>query len=318
MRDPFVISGVTVKAGSIARVEIPVARLVTQTQVSLPVTVLHGRKDGPRLWLSAAIHGDELNGTEIIRRVLKRVRVENLKGTIVAAPVVNVFGFIDQSRYLPDRRDLNRSFPGSARGSLAARLAHLFITEVVEQCTHGIDLHTGSNNRTNMPQIRADLKDPETRRCAQAFSAPLMIRSKSIKGTLRGAACKRGIPIILYEAGEPLRFDPPSIRVGVAGVIRVMQEIKMLGSPKKQHECRSLEVTSTKWIRASRSGIVHLDVGLQDRVQKGQHIADMHDTFGDVVARIKSTVSGIVIGHTTNPLVNRGEAVVHVAETPVT
>jgi len=313
-REPFEISRVRVEPGTAQRVEIPVARLVTQTQLSLPVTVLHGKRDGPRLWLSAALHGDELNGTEIIRRVLKRIRPARLRGTVVAVPVVNVFGFLEQSRYLPDRRDLNRSFPGSARGSLAARLAHLFLTEIVGRCTHGIDLHTGSNNRINMPQTRADVDHPETRRCAEAFSAPLMIRAKTIPGSLREAARKRGIPIVVYEAGEPMRFDTRSISVGVSGVVRVMQELGMLRAPSRKAECRSITIRKTRWLRASRSGIVHLDVGLRDRVEADQVVAHMYDTFGDPISRLRSTLGGIVIGHTLNPLVNRGEAVIHVAE----
>ena len=316
-RAPFEIGPHSVAPGTVAKVELPVARLVTQTRIGLPVCVLHGRKDGPRLWISAALHGDELNGTEIIRRVLKRVRVERLAGTIIAVPVVNVFGFVEQSRYLPDRRDLNRSFPGSAQGSLAAQLAHLFLTEVVERSTHGVDLHTGSNHRINLPQIRANLAHKETRRIAEAFSAPLMIRAKAIAGSLRGAAGKRGIPIVVYEAGEPMRFNPRSIRSGVAGVMRVIQELGLLRGPKRPHECRSLEVRKTKWLRATRSGIVHLEVGLQDRVEKGQVVATMHDTFGDVVGSIRSPLSGLVIGHTTNPLLNRGEAAIHVAELSV-
>ncbi|MFW6198438.1 MAG: M14 family metallopeptidase, partial [Acidobacteriota bacterium] len=163
----FEIGGERVAPGETRRLDLPVARLPTQQMLSLPVKVLHGSRPGPRLWLSAAIHGDEVNGVEIIRRVLDAVRPEELAGTVVAVPIVNVFGFVQQSRYLPDRRDLNRSFPGSRRGSLAARLARLFLTEVVERCSHGIDLHTGSLHRSNLPQVRGDLDDPETRRCAE-------------------------------------------------------------------------------------------------------------------------------------------------------
>ena len=299
--------------GEVRRLELPVARLVTQTTVTLPLTVMHGKSDGPRLWISAALHGDELNGTEIIRRVLRRVKVERLKGTLIAAPVVNVFGFLAQSRYLPDRRDLNRSFPGAKSGSLAGRLANLFLTEVVDRCTHGIDFHTGSNNRINLPQIRANLEDAEIRRCAEAFSAPLMIQAKPRKGSLRYTADKRGIANILFEGGEPLRFNRRSIAVGVNGAVRVMQEIGMLKAPRKPRPCGSLETNRTKWIRASRSGIVHPQVGLKDFVKKNEVVAQMHDVFGDVVAELRSPLTGLVLGLTTNPLVNRGEAVMHVA-----
>jgi predicted deacylase len=185
---PLRIGDTLVQPGSTGRVDLPVARLPTQTHLSLPVAIIHGARPGPTLWLSAALHGDEIGGVEIIRRVLSRVSAPRLDGSLIAVPIVNVFGFISQSRYLPDRRDLNRSFPGSARGSLAARLAHLFMTEVVKQCTHGIDLHTGSSHRRNLPQIRADLDDPDTRRIATAFGATVMIHSRVRDGSLREAA----------------------------------------------------------------------------------------------------------------------------------
>jgi len=314
MQSPFEIGGATVAPGETRRVELPVARLVTQTRLTLPIVVMHGKREGPRLWLSSAIHGDELNGTEIIRRVLGRVKVERLRGTLVAAPVVNVFGFLAQSRYLPDRRDLNRSFPGTARGSLAARLANLFVTEVVARCTHGIDLHTGSNNRINLPQIRANLDDPVVEHLARSFGAPLMIQAKDIAGSLRETAKKRGIPIIVYEAGEPMRFDENSIALGVVGIVRAMQALGMLRAPKRPPASKSVAVRTTRWLRAGRSGIVHLDVGLHARVEPNQVVAHMHDAIGEAVGEVRSPVPGVVIGHTNNPLVNRGEAVVHIAE----
>ncbi|MGB7414474.1 MAG: succinylglutamate desuccinylase/aspartoacylase family protein, partial [Thermosynechococcaceae cyanobacterium] len=214
--------------GQRQQIDLPVARLPTQTLLSLPITVINGTRPGPRLWLSAAIHGDELNGVDIIRQVLEQVKPKKLCGTLLAVPIVNVFGFIEQSRYLPDRRDLNRSFPGSTRGSLAGRLAHLFMTEVVNHCTHGIDLHTAANHRTNWPQIRANLDDAETYRCAKAFNAPLMLHSNTRDGSLRQAAAQQGIPVLLYEAGEALRFDADAIQVGVTGILQVMALLEML------------------------------------------------------------------------------------------
>jgi predicted deacylase len=310
----FEIAGVSVPSGARTQVEIPVARLVTQVLLSLPVIVLHGKKAGPRLWLSAAIHGDELNGTEIIRRVLARVRPERLRGTLVAAPVVNVFGFMEQSRYLPDRRDLNRSFPGSAKGSLAARLAHLFLREVVDRCTHGLDLHTGSNRRTNLPHLRCDLDDDETRACAEAFRAPVMIHGTQPHGSLREAAGKRGKIVLVYEAGEPHRFNTRAIGIGVAGTMRLLQHLGMLPAPKERRRGGSVEVRRTYWLRAPRSGIAQLHVRLGQQVAEGDKLVVMHDTFGNVVARVKATGDGIVLGHTTTPLAHRGEAVVHIAE----
>ena len=228
------IADTPVSPGRRQRIEIPVAKLPTETWMSILVDVVHGSAPGPCLWLSAAIHGDELNGVEIIRRVLEQVTPDKLHGCLISVPIVNVFGFIEQERYLPDRRDLNRSFPGSSTGSLAARLANLFMTEVVSHCTYGIDLHTGSNHRANLPQIRGNLVDPETRRCAEAFAAPVMIHAETRDGSLRHAATAKGIHVLLYEAGEPMRFDADAIEIGTEGVMRVMAAFNMIRLPKRK------------------------------------------------------------------------------------
>jgi predicted deacylase len=318
----FEIQGMTIAPGQRQRLELPVARLPTDTMMSLPITVINGAHPGPRLWLSAAIHGDEINGVEIIRQVLTQVNAKQLRGTLVTAPIVNVFGFIEQSRYLPDRRDLNRSFPGSPRGSLASRLAHLFMQEVVSRCTHGIDLHTASHHRTNWPQIRANLHDAETRRCAQAFGAPLIIHAATRDGSLRQAAAKKNIPILLYEAGEALRFDPEAIRVGVEGVLRVMSLLGMSpplsppaarGADRPQGTIVPLEVSDTKWVRTPCSGILHSEVTLGQRVTKKQKLGVVADAFGDKPVKIVAPFKGIVIGATQNPLVNQGDGIFHIA-----
>ncbi|MGH7163702.1 MAG: succinylglutamate desuccinylase/aspartoacylase family protein [Planctomycetota bacterium] len=313
MRGPLEIGGRSIAPGERKRVEVPVARLFTQTMLSLPVTVVHGAREGPRLWLDAAIHGDELNGAEIIRRVLERVQPAALAGALIAVPVVNVVGFIHQSRYLPDRRDLNRSFPGSARGSLAARLAHLFLTEIVQRCTHGLDLHTGSLHRANLPQVRANLDDPETARCAKAFGAPITLHARAIKGSLREAAARLKLPILVYEAGEPLRFDEEAIRAGVAGILRVMKALGMTRGPSRRRAPKTLLVRRTAWVRTHGSGIFHLKARLGRRVKAKQDLGVVLDAYGDAGFRLQAPCRGIVIGHTNNPLVHRGDAVVHVA-----
>lgn len=300
--------------GTQVKVDIPVAQLPTETMLSLPVTVIHGRKPGPRLWLSAAIHGDEINGVEIIRRVMKLIRPSRLRGTLIAVPVVNIFGFIEQSRYLPDRRDLNRSFPGSARGSLAARLASLFMHEIVYHCTHGIDLHTAAIHRINLPQIRANLEDPQTYAFARAFGAPIMIHAAMRDGSLRQAAAKRGIPVLLYEGGEALRFNADAIAVGVAGILRVLNALEMYGTQEESWCSLSLESHSTKWVRASRGGVLHLETHLNQSVHKRQHLGFIGDAYGDKSVAIRSPLDGVVIGHSQNPLVNQGDGIVHIAE----
>jgi predicted deacylase len=309
----FEIGSERVSPGKLKRLELFVARLPTGTRLSLPLIVVHGKRPGPRLWLSAAIHGDEINGVEIIRRVLQEVDPQTLRGTLVAAPVVNVFGFIQQSRYLPDRRDLNRSFPGSARGSLASRLAHLFMSEVVSRCTHGIDLHTGSHHRVNLPHVRADLDDPETARLARAFGSRVMVRAALRDGSLRAAAKERGIPVLLYEAGEALRFGDEAIQSGVQGVLRVLSVLGMRALGDVPRRKTTLVAKRTLWVRARRSGIFHLEAELGRRVRQDDEIGFIADASGESSNRVRARAEGLVIGCTANPLVNRGDALVHIA-----
>jgi len=316
-RDKLAIGGVDCPPGQETRVELNVARLATGTWVTIPITVLRGSRPGPNLWLSAAIHGDELNGVEIVRRVLPKIPVDKLRGNVIGVPIVNVFGVLLQSRYLPDRRDLNRSFPGSARGSLASRLAHLFMTEIVAQCQYGIDFHTGSNHRTNYPQLRVDLDDELTNELAMAMRMPITIHSPSRDGSLRAVASKsNGCRVLLYEAGETLRFDRQAIRIGERGTFRVLKQLGMLkkipNGMGRDHPTRI--VRESRWIRASRGGILIVDVSSGEDVSAGQTLARITDTFSSDEHVIKAPHDGVVIGLTTNPLVNRGDAIAHLAQ----
>jgi len=314
-RSPLEIGGSTVKAGSRAQVEIPVSRLITGAEMSVPVVALHGKSDGPFVWLSAAIHGDEINGVEIVNQVLGELNPKTMSGTLFAAPVVNLYGFITGDRYLPDRRDLNRSFPGSRKGSLAGRIAHLFMTEIVERCELGIDLHTASDHRTNLPQIRGDLDDPRTRELSQVFGAPVMLHSKSKTGTLRRAATRSGAGFLLYEAGEPWRFNPDAIATGVAGVRRVLDHLGM--APYDGAAAGTvIESRSSRWVRAAKSGIAHLTVDVGDTVEAKEPMGTIDDAFGKRLSTIRASRSGIVIGRVLYPMVNQGDALVHIA-TPV-
>jgi predicted deacylase len=308
------IAGVEVAPGSRARIEIPVSRRVTGAEVSLPVEVVNGRKPGARLFVCAAVHGDEINGVEIIRRVLRRKLLPQLRGTLIAIPVVNLFGFIALSRYLPDRRDLNRSFPGSATGSLAARLAHTFLTEIVENATHGIDLHTAAIHRSNLPQIRACLDDAETSRLAHAFGVPVLIDASVRDGSLRGAVYDRGIPMLLYEAGEALRFDQTAIQAGERGILSVMRELGMLPPLKKKRTAVAPYIArSSYWVRSPISGILRSRESLGSRVEAGQKLGMLSDPLGNEEVTICADKPGIVIGRTELPLVNEGDALFHIA-----
>jgi predicted deacylase len=281
--------------------------------MALPVHVIHGKREGPVLFLSAAIHGDEINGIEIIRRIRHTKAVARLRGTLICAPIVNVFGFFNHTRYLPDRRDLNRSFPGSVHGSLAARLARLFATEVVDRSTHGIDLHTGSNHRINLPHIRADLDHPASAALARAFAAPVIVDANLRDGSLREYGMSHGLPMLLYEAGEGLRFDALSIRGGVRGILNVMRALEMLPARASGAVAKSIESRGSQWVRAPQTGLLRIVVPLGARVTAGQTIGRIADAIGDNEATVESPATGIIIGRTNNPVVNEGDALFHIA-----
>jgi predicted deacylase len=314
MQEPFLMGGVEVRAGQRLTIDLPVAPLQTHAEMAMPVQVLHGTQPGPRLFVSAAMHGDEINGVEIISRLLQRLPFRRLRGTLIAVPVVNVYGFINQSRYLPDRRDLNRFFPGSEKGSLASRLAWLLMHEVVAHCTHGIDLHTGSNHRSNLPQIRANMNHPETRRLARAFGAPVTINASVRDGSLREAVGSRGIPMLLYEAGEALRFDEISIRLGVRGILAVMRIIGMLPESRRQRlPVEPLMALSSTWVRAPSSGILRTSIALGRQVMAKRVLGTIGDPFGEDSVQVQSPVDGLVIGRLNLPLVYQGDALFHIA-----
>ena len=306
------IGGVTIAPGKSVSVDLPVADLYTSESLHMPVQVICGRKAGPVLFVSAAIHGDELNGVEIIRRLLKRKSLRNIHGTLLAVPIVNVHGFLNQSRYLPDRRDLNRSFPGSSKGSIAARLANLFIKEVVSKADYGIDMHTGALNRSNLPQIRANLDDEKTLEFANAFGAPVIINSNTRDGSLRACAADRGMPVLTYEAGEALRFDEVSVRAGLRGVLNTMRLIGMLPRLKAEKKAANPVVArSTIWVRAPVSGIVSAKVKLGSSVSAGQRLAIVGDPLGIAETDILAPIDGIVIGRSNLPLSHEGDALFH-------
>ena len=313
-RAPFEIGGVAAPAGKLTTVELKVARLPTGLWLSLPVGVLHGRKRGPVIWLSGAVHGDELIGVPIIRRVLDRIDPNDLSGTVLAVPVINVFGLIQESRYLPDRRDLNRSFPGSKRGSTASQLAHLFIKEIVARSEVGLDFHTGSGGRVNLPQVRCDLDEPETHRLAHEFGGPALLHSRLRDGSLRAAAAEMGKTALLYEAGEANRLDAEAIALGVGGVMRVMKALDMIEYGVEAAERPPRVYRASSWVRARRTGFCEMMVGLGAEVAAGESIAVIFDALGRDRAVVRANRKGIIIGQTTSALVHRGDAIAHIAE----
>lgn len=314
MADILEIAGIPVKPGETKRIELEAVKLYTDTSMSIPVFVKRGKKKGPILFVSAAIHGDELNGIEIISRLINSKQINSIRGTLIAVPFVNGYGVLNQSRYLPDRRDLNRSFPGSKRGSLAGRMAHLFLNEIVAKCDYGIDLHTGAIHRSNLPQIRANLDDPETLEMAKAFGLPVLINSNLRDGSLRESADSLGVRILLYEAGEALRFDELSIRAGFRGIINVMRHLSLLPpSRSKKPPVEPFVARQSGWVRATDSGFVSHKRQLGDRVAKGDILATIKGPFGDILDTVISNAEGIIIGKQNIPLAQEGEAMYHIA-----
>ena len=313
MKNDFVIGGVSVAPGETRRIDLPVVHLYTGTEMAIPVYVQRSKRAGPTMFVCAAIHGDELNGIEIISRLISSRALKTLRGTLIAVPVVNVYGVLEQSRYLPDRRDLNRSFPGSSKGSLAARMAHVFLDEIVSKCDYGIDLHTGAINRSNLPQIRANLDDEETLAMANAFGVPVLLNATLRDGSLRQAAADQGTRILLYEAGEALRFEEFCIRAGVKGILNVMRQLKMLPPSRKQRAIEPFVARRSGWLRATDSGIVNHKKALGDHVIRGELLATISNLYGEEINRVNCNADGIIIGRQNIPLVQEGEAMYHIA-----
>jgi uncharacterized protein len=310
----IVVRDTVVEPGSRVTLDLIAGQLYTHEPISVPVHVINGRRPGPVLFLSAAIHGDELNGIEIVRRVLRQPALARLRGALIAVPIVNVLGVVHQSRYLPDRRDLNRCFPGSESGSLAARLAHLFMEEVVSKAAYGIDLHTGSLHRSNLPHLRARLDDAEVLRLARAFGTPVALNADWRDGSLRQAASERGIRMLLYEGGEALRFDELAIRAGERGVMNVLHALEMLPPGRQRRAPDDPYVAhSSSWLRAAAGGIFRAATTLGARVRAGDVLGLIADPFGEDERAVVAPADGVVIGRTNLPLVHEGDALFHVA-----
>ncbi len=313
---PFEIGEEKVAPGTRQTVNLPVSVLSDHTPVSMSVHVVHGRHAGPTVFVSAAIHGDEVIGVEIVRRLLRTAGLKSMKGTLLTIPIVNTFGFMSHSRYLPDRRDLNRSFPGSPTGSLASRLAHIFMEQIVSKSDLGIDLHSAAIHRANLPQIRVNPSRPEILELAQIFGAPLTLTSNVRPGSLREAAQEEDVDVLLYEGGEGLRFDEFAVRAGVSGILRVMRHLGMLPkkSPSKSKpKSRTIQSRSSSWLRAPAGGLLRTHKNIGEEVSVGDLLGVISDPFGEVETEILVERAGLLIGRTNLPIVNEGDGLFHIA-----
>ncbi len=312
---PFEIAGQSVARGTSAMITLPVSILPDHTPVGMQVCVHHGRRPGPTMFVSAAVHGDEVIGVEIVRRLLRAPQLKSLRGTLLVVPVVNSYGFLSRSRYLPDRRDLNRCFPGHLSGSLGARLAHIFLNEVVLRCDFGIDLHSAAIHRTNLPQVRVSPFDKATQQMATDFGAPVVLTSPLRDGSLRAVSAKHDVPVLLYEAGEGLRFDEMAVRAGVAGILRVMRGRDMVSSKGiSKPKSPPYLCTSSAWLRAPAGGLLRTFRAEGETVAKGDVLACVSDPFGAVETDLIAPNAGILIGRAILPVVNEGDAVFHLAK----
>jgi len=312
------IDGVEIKKGERKRLEIAVSKLFDHTEMTIPVEVIRGEEDGPTMFISAAIHGDEINGVEVIRRLLSHKKIlSTLKGTLIVVPIVNMFGFNRNVRYLPDRRDLNRVFPGSPQGSLASQIANKFITEIVNKCEYGIDLHTGSAHRYNLPQIRAFLDNQEIKSLAESFGVPVILHSNIRDGSMRQAASDCGVKVLLFEGGEALRHNENVIKSAENGIFSTMASIGMLDKKLiKSHLPKKREVFcagSSHWIRAPHSGSLNMRKKIGNKVKKDEILGVVYDPFGSKKYYVKARKTGVIVGITMMPLVNNGDALFHVA-----
>jgi len=315
--EPLVIGGQAFEPGERGSVDLPIGSLIDYQPFTMSVHVRRSRKPGPTLLLTAGIHGDEIIGVEILRRMLKSRRLTGLRGTVIIVPVICMPAFLSRSRYLPDRRDLNRLFPGSSEGSLGGRIASAFVTEVMTHADYAIDFHAGAIGRPNLPQIRVSPDEPAAMEVAKAFKPPVIIETGVREGSLRNQFHSLGIPSLLYEGGEAFRLDPSAVRYGLRGIYSVMRRLEMLPPPRRTREPRTRTVvaTGTTWVRAPRGGIFTSMTDLGRGVSPGSKLGLLADPFGRRQITITSELEGVVIGINREGTADEGDALFHVATT---
>lgn len=314
--EPFVLwNGDAIPLGESRNVKLAVSESYSSMTVRIPIHIRRGPVDGPTVFVTAALHGDEINGTGAVRQLLQDPDFQLVKGTVIAIPVLNILAFDRHSRYLPDRRDLNRSFPGSSSGTLAARMARTIFDEIVARCDYGIDLHTAAVRRTNYPNVRADMKNPEVRRLANAFGCEVILDSAGPKGALRREACRAGCPTIVMEGGEVWKVEPSIVESAIRGVKNVLRYLEMIDAPPEMLKYQVV-VEKSKWVRAERGGFLQFHIKAGDIVEKGQALATNTTLLGTEHSVLEAPFSGVVVGMTTLPAVNPGEPVCNLGKLP--
>jgi len=320
LAEPMVFLDGEIEPGTSVRLSWSATELFEGVPVSSPVLVVNGKAAGPTVCLTAAVHGDELNGIEMVRRVMHNLNPRRLSGAVIGVPIVNLQGFRRGSRYLPDRRDLNRYFPGNPHGSAAARIAYSFFTDVILHCDALIDLHTGSFERSNLPQLRADLRNPDIVTLTQGFGATVILHSTPANGTLRHAATAAGIPAVTLEAGGPSQLELEEVKHGVKGIETLLNTLGMVRRMRLWGDAEPVYYRSS-WVRANRGGILLSDVSLGSTVKEGDLLGTITDPMNNASTRLYSPYSGRIIGMARNQVVMPGFAAFHVgiqtADSPV-
>lgn len=305
------IKDYVIAPGEFKAIEINIAKLPSHTVINTPIYVSRAAEDGPVLALIAGMHGDEINGMEIVRRILESGLHQPKRGTVLCMPIINMYGFLNYSREVPDGKDVNRSFPGNRTGSLASRVAYHLMHDVIPVIDYGVDFHTGGAMRANYPQVRAVLKDKLNMELAQAFQAPFTIDAPFRPNSLRKEASKKGKNIIVYEGGESLRFDQHAIKEGIAGTLRLMKHLDMIDDAP-QPDVENKIIWSTGWIRAKTPGLFQPNVICGQLVQKGDWVGTVTDPFGEFQEKVMASETGYVIGLNNIPVINAGDALMHV------
>jgi predicted deacylase len=305
------INGTNIHPGSSAQVNLNLYQLPTKTIIEIPVYVFRSLKPGPTLLILAGMHGDEINGIEIVRRLITRDDVRNpICGSIIAIPVINIISFLYGSRDLPDGRDLNRCFPGSRNGSLGSRIAFDLMNEIIPQIDFGIDFHTGGAKINNYPQLRCVFNSKTNLDLGKKFSPALIVNSPFRDSTLRKEASKKGKSILVFEGGESSRFDYLSINEGMNGCLRLMKHLKMVDLDIPNNPTVLLNKTS--WIRAKSSGLFHTSKTNGSHILKGEIIGMICDPYGEHEEKLLAPFDGYILGINNQPVINQGDALMHV------
>lgn len=315
----FTLLGKTIKRGETVQLNIDIARLHTRTAIEVPIIVSRGKEPGPIILLNAGIHGDEVNGVEIVRQIISKNYHKPKKGTVICIPVLNVFGFLHQTREFPDGRDLNRVFPGSKEGSLGSRFAYFFMKEIIPNIEYCIDYHTGASKRFNYTQLRIEGSDEETLALAKAFGVPFILLSKELPKSFRSEASKKGVKVLLFEGGKSLDLDRAVTKIGVVGALKVMHQLKMRDFSKeidtnltKTGFDESLILSNSTWLRARYSGMFRSFISIGTKIKKGMVLGTISDPFGDFEKRVIAKSDGYIICSNHSPIVNQGDALFHI------